>query len=215
MRACVRAAVAALAVLAGVPSIASGQSQEPAATPAARRVTAGAEVTVVAGPVDDEAFFNFTDYEHNALRVARIRLMGEWRIAPRFSILGEARTENGDGIQVPAFYARWQPWARHDLTVQAGIIPPVIGAYPRRAYGRDNVGSDLRSACPVPSRRFARMRCRRRSTICQDARPRLAAEVIRSARRRSPRVSPSSRRLGGTRASRPTGGTVRLRWRAP
>lgn len=146
MRPCLRAAVAALAVLAGVPSIArGGQAQEPAATPAPRRVTAGAEVSVVAGPVDDEAFFNFTDYEHNALRVARIRLMGEWRVAARFSILGEARTENGDGIQVPAFYARWQPWARHDLTVQAGIIPPVIGAYPRRAYGRDNVviGSPL------------------------------------------------------------------------
>jgi hypothetical protein len=146
MRFGIGAAVAALAVLAGVPSLASGgQSQEPAATPAPRRVTAGAEVSLVAGPIDDEAFFNFTDYEHNALRVARIRVMGEWRVAPRFSILGEARSENGDGVQVPAFYGRWQPWARHDFTVQAGVIPPVIGAYPRRAYGRDNVviGSPL------------------------------------------------------------------------
>lgn len=146
MRPCVRAAVAVLAVLAGVPSIArAGQTQEAAAAPAPRRVTAGGEVTLVTGPVDDEAFFNFTDYEHNALRIARVRLMGEWRLASRLSILGEARTENGDGIQVPAFYGRWQPWARRDLTFQAGIIPPVIGAYPRRAYGRDNlvIGSPL------------------------------------------------------------------------
>ncbi|HKW01119.1 MAG TPA: hypothetical protein VJN96_14945 [Vicinamibacterales bacterium] len=143
MRPRARAAVVALAVLAGLPSIASGQSQE--AAPAPRRVTAGGEINLVAGPADDEAFFNYTDYEHNALRIARLRLMGEWRLASRLSILGEARTENGDGVQVPALYARWQPWARHDVTIQAGVIPPVIGAFPRRAYGRDNVviGSPL------------------------------------------------------------------------
>jgi hypothetical protein len=144
MRSCVRAAVLALALVAGLPSIASA-GQSPEAAPAPRPVTVGGEVNLVAGPADNEAFFNYTDYEHNALRIARLRLMGEWRLASRLSILGEARTENGDGVQIPAFYARWQPWAAHEFTVQGGIIPPVIGAYPRRAYGRDNVviGSPL------------------------------------------------------------------------
>src|SRR6476660_4029378 len=140
MRFGIGAAVAALAVLAGVPSLASGgQSQEPAATPAPRRVTAGAEVSLVAGPIDDEAFFNYTDYEHNALRVARIRVMGQWRVAPRLSFVGEVRTEDGDGVEMAAIYARWRPWADRDLTVQAGRVPPVIGAFPRRAYGRDKL----------------------------------------------------------------------------
>lgn len=130
-----------LAVVTGIPARADGgQAQEPAAAaPAPSRLTGGGEVTLIAGPVDDEAFFNFTDYEHNGLRVARVRLMGEWRIAPRFSVLGEARTENGDGVKIPAFYGRWQPWAGRGLTIQAGVIPPVIGAFSRRAYGRDNL----------------------------------------------------------------------------
>ncbi len=46
---------------------------------------------------------------------------------------------------MPALYARWQPWATRELTIQVGRIPPVIGGFARRAYGRDNmvVGSPL------------------------------------------------------------------------
>jgi hypothetical protein len=124
---------------------AAAQSQDPTAMPEARRLTGGAEVTMVAGPADDEAFFNYTDYEHNQLRVARVRLMGEWRLASRLSMLGEARSENGDGLQIPALYMRWQPWAHRTVNLQVGRIPPVIGSFTRRAYGRDNVviGSPL------------------------------------------------------------------------
>ena len=141
--------------------------------------------------------------------------MGEWRVAQRFSILGEARSENGDGVEVPAFYGRWQPWARHDLTVQAGGIPPVIGAFPRRAYGRDNVviGSPLAyqyltslrpDALPATVDDLLRMRGRG----WQPSYP------IGSTGGR-PGCARSSRRHGGTRASRPTGGTARSSWRAP
>lgn len=135
-----------VALLCGRPGpSAAAQAQESAPVPEARRVTGGAEVSIVAGPVDDEAFFNYTDYEHNELRIARVRLLGEWRLASRLSILGEARTENGDGVQVPALYMRWQPWEHRDLNIQIGRIPPVIGSFARRAYGRDNVviGSPL------------------------------------------------------------------------
>ena len=102
-------------------------------------VTIAGAVDATFGSRDDEAFFNYTDYEHNALRVARLRVLGEWRIGSRLSVLGEARTENGDGAQLAALYVRWRPWSQRDFDVQIGRIPPIIGAFGRRAYGRDNV----------------------------------------------------------------------------
>ena len=148
MRPKVSAAVTLLIVLVGVPvRAAAGQTQETSAAPApeVRHLIGGVEATAIAGPVDNEAFFNYTDYEHNDLRILRLRLLGEWRIVDRLSVLGEARTENGDGLQIPALYLRWQPLAGSTLNIQLGRIPPVIGAFARRAYGRDNVviGSPL------------------------------------------------------------------------
>ena len=90
------------------------------------------------GPADDIAFFNYTDYEHNALRLARIRLYGEWRVSPIVSFVGEVRTEDNDSFEASAAYVRIRPWAGHAFAIQAGRIPPVIGAFSRRAYGRDN-----------------------------------------------------------------------------
>jgi hypothetical protein len=104
-----------------------------------RHVSFGADITAAISRPDEIAFFNYTDYEHNALRVARIRVMGQWRVVSRLTFVGEVRTEDGDGIDMAAIYARWRPWSARDFTVQAGRVPPVIGAFPRRAYGRDNL----------------------------------------------------------------------------
>ena len=41
------------------------------------RVTVGAEVTATAGNGDKIAFFNYTDYEHNALKLMRLSLSGD------------------------------------------------------------------------------------------------------------------------------------------
>lgn len=105
----------------------------------------GGEVAAVIGPADTTAFFNYTDYEHNALRVARLRLSAEWRMRPVLSVVGEVRSENASDVEVAALYLRWTPWEVGPLTVQVGRVPPVIGAFARRAYGRDNVvaGSPL------------------------------------------------------------------------
>ncbi|MFI5177357.1 MAG: hypothetical protein ACHQO8_02275 [Vicinamibacterales bacterium] len=126
-------------------SAGAGSPQDAPAPSLGPRVSGGGEITAVAGPKDDQAFFNYTDYEHNALRVVRVRLLGEWRIWQRLSVLGEVRTENGDGVQVPALFVRWQPWRDRNFDLQIGRVPPVIGSFPRRAYGRDNVviGSPL------------------------------------------------------------------------
>jgi hypothetical protein len=109
------------------------------------RVTLSGEFTASESRQDADAFFNYTDYEHNALRLVRLRLLGEWRIRARLELLGELRTEDGNGVQTSAAYLRWQPWATRALDFQVGVIPPVVGAFPRRAYGRDNplIGTPL------------------------------------------------------------------------
>jgi len=102
------------------------------------RVSLGGEVSASVAPVDDEAFFNYADYEHDALRTARLRLFGEWRIAPALSLVAEVRLDNGVGLDASAWYLRWRPWRTWNLDIQAGRIPPVFGTFGRRAYGRDN-----------------------------------------------------------------------------
>ena len=99
----------------------------------------GGEIMAVAGPRDTTAFFNYSDYERNLLRITRVRLFGEWRLVTRLSLIGEVRTENTDQIMMPALYGRWRPLPAHDLHIHAGRIPPVIGGFSRHAYGRDNV----------------------------------------------------------------------------
>src|SRR6187399_220273 len=102
------------------------------------RVTIGGEVSAVISRPDTDAFFNYTDYDLNALRSFRLRLLGEWRLPSRLSVLGEVRTENTRRAAAAALYLRWKPWPHRALDIQAGRIPPVVGAFGRRAYGRDN-----------------------------------------------------------------------------
>jgi hypothetical protein len=105
----------------------------------ARYLSGGGEITAVAGREDDVAFFNYSDYERNLLRIARLRLFGEWRPAERLSVIGELRTENADDVTAPALYVRWRPSLERDFFVHAGRIPPIIGGFSRHAYGRDNI----------------------------------------------------------------------------
>jgi hypothetical protein len=103
------------------------------------RLTLAGELSVTASPSDSIAFFNYTDYEHDALRTVRGRLLGQWQPASRLALLGELRIENADTIEAAALYLRWRPWLHRAFDIQAGRIPPVIGAFARRAYGRDNL----------------------------------------------------------------------------
>ena len=109
------------------------------------RLTLAGEAAAVAGKRDPDAFFNYTDYDHDAFRTVRLRLFGEWRLPVRLALLGEFRTENQDSAEAAALYLRWRPWAGRDFDVQAGRIPPVVGAFARHAYGRDNplIGTPL------------------------------------------------------------------------
>jgi hypothetical protein len=100
------------------------------------RLTLGAEILATAGASDTEAFFNYTDYEHNALRMFRASLAGAWRPSRRLAFVGELRSENLDRVRAAAAYVRVRPWAAREFDVQAGRIPPVFGAFARRAYAQ-------------------------------------------------------------------------------
>ena len=73
-------------------------------------VTVGGEITVTAGSRDDTAFFNYTDYEHNALRMFRMSLSGMWRPASRLAFLTELRSEDAQRVIPYALYVRVRPW---------------------------------------------------------------------------------------------------------
>ena len=132
------------AVAAGVlwlsalrPALAQTLPQGPAEF-AGGAVTVSGNVSVSFGSHDDLAFFNYTDYEHNALRMVRVAVAGTWRIAPRLAVLTELRSEDGEQVVPYALYLRLRPFAHVPFDVQAGRIPPVFGAFARRSYRIDD-----------------------------------------------------------------------------
>jgi len=123
--------IAALAA-AGLASAASaGEPGRP------RRLTVGAEISAAMGP-EDHGFFNYTSYSDSAQRLARLSLTAEWRASDQVALLGEVRDENLEKPRVYALYLRVRPWRERPVDVQAGLIPPVFGAFARRRYGADN-----------------------------------------------------------------------------
>jgi hypothetical protein len=101
-------------------------------------ITVAGDVTATFGEKDQTAFFNFTDYENNALRMFRVSLSGMWRPSARFGIVTEIRSEDLQRVIPYALYARVRPWKDRAFDLQVGRIPPVFGAFGRRSYGSDN-----------------------------------------------------------------------------
>jgi hypothetical protein len=103
------------------------------------RLAVGAEVVATIGEQDDDAFFNYTDYEHNTLRMFRVALSASWRPVSRVAVVGEIRSEDLNLVRPYAAYIRVRPWINHAFDVQVGRIPPSFGAFGRRGYqGGDN-----------------------------------------------------------------------------
>jgi hypothetical protein len=100
-------------------------------------VTLSSDISATIGPVD-EGFFNYTDYDHSALRLFRIDLATAIRAGKRVSLLGEFRSENIEEPDVYALYLRVRPWPTHNFDVQIGRVPPTFGAFGRRNYAVDN-----------------------------------------------------------------------------
>jgi hypothetical protein len=128
-----------LLIVVCAPALAQAQRLPEGPLTAARgTVTIGGEITVTAGGRDDVAFFNYTDYEHNALQMFRLALSGMWRPTGRLAFLTELRSEDAQRVIPYALYVRVRPWKDRPIAIQAGRIPPVFGAFARRSYGANN-----------------------------------------------------------------------------
>lgn len=117
--------------------LAAAGAEAQAPGPALNRLTLGGEVSLAAAP-PDPTFFNYTDYEYNPLRLARLGVSAVLNVHERLALLGEVRSDNLETPRVHALYLRVRPWPQRPLDVQAGLIPPVFGAFARRSYATDD-----------------------------------------------------------------------------
>jgi hypothetical protein len=147
MNCLLRAALIAAIALGGAASAAAqGLPSEPI-TFAGGHVTVAGDATVSVGP-DDTGFFNYTDYDHSALRLFRVDLMTSVALNPHFTVLSELRDEvglfgqtgdeNANTFRAYALYLRIRPWIDRAVDVQVGRVPPTFGAFARRVYANDN-----------------------------------------------------------------------------
>jgi hypothetical protein len=123
--------------LGATATVTRAEDAPPQAAAGPRRLSVGVEGLVTVS-TDDKQYFNYSSYEKSATDLLRARLDASFRIAPRAALLAEGRMDNGEGPSLSALYLRIRPLARWPLDVQAGRIPPVFGAFARRAYGSDN-----------------------------------------------------------------------------
>jgi hypothetical protein len=98
------------------------------------KLAVGAEIEATFGAKDNTAFFNYTDYEHNTLRMFRLALSAAWRPTTRIALVGEVRSEDLSQLRPYAAYLRVRPWTAHAFDIQVGQIPPSFGAFGRRGY---------------------------------------------------------------------------------
>ena len=145
-----RARILPAALCLGLLAARSGSAQTLPTGPielADGQVTIAGEIAATIGERDEfqlicssdcAGFFNYTDYEHNALRMFRVSISGAWRPSRHFAFLTEIRSEDLERFRAYALYARVRPWASRPFDIQVGRIPPVFGAYSRRVYANDN-----------------------------------------------------------------------------
>ena len=102
------------------------------------RLTFGGEVSGSWAP-EDRGFFNDTGYERNPLNLMRIRVTAELRAGEHVAALADVRSEDLAAPRAYALYVRVRPWTERGFDLQAGLVPPIFGAYLRRAYAMDNL----------------------------------------------------------------------------
>jgi len=138
MKLVLRAALfAVLALGHSLPACPQALPSEPI-TFADGRVTISGDVSVAVAP-EDPGFFNYTDYEHSALRLFRLDVSTAVAMGGHFTALGEMRTENLGQVHAYALYLRIRPWIDRPFDIQAGRVPPTFGAFARRTYASDNL----------------------------------------------------------------------------
>ena len=134
-------------LIAGVSGLAAAQTlpSEPIALADGRVTVSGdvsagysCDLSLAHSCGDDLGFFDYTDYEHSALRLFRADLNAAVRAGAHFTLLGEIRTENLGTVRPYALYLRIRPWTTTNFDIQVGRVPPTFGAFARRTYANDN-----------------------------------------------------------------------------
>lgn len=100
-------------------------------------VTISGDISASVAPADP-GFYNYTDYEHSALRMLRVDVSAMLNAGDHVAVLGEVRAENVDYPRPYALYVRVRPWTRRAFDIQVGRVPPTFGAFARRTYASDN-----------------------------------------------------------------------------
>jgi hypothetical protein len=125
------------------------------------RIVISGDATLTIGQVD-RGYFNSLDYYHDALNLVRFGLSLEFKANERISVLGQVidqtalRSDSNDSdawssdttappwdpfetnrhiVRPYALFVRVRPLLDKPITVQAGRIPPVFGAYANQDYG--------------------------------------------------------------------------------
>ena len=133
----VRSIVAVATAALGVCLAATGARAAEPVSFLGGRLRLGGEVSGTIAP-EDLGWFNYSDYESSTLRLFRVDLAAEARLASFASVLFDVRSDNLEAPRVYALYLRLRPWAGRELDLQAGLVPPVFGAFPRRRYASEN-----------------------------------------------------------------------------
>lgn len=102
------------------------------------RLTVGGDATLSIAPRDPGAYFNRTDYDHDATRLVRLDLTAAFRPHPRVMFVSDIRTENAEWLRPYALYVKVIPWPDRAFDIRVGRIPPAFGAFARRNYASDN-----------------------------------------------------------------------------
>lgn len=157
--------VAFVSTILGVCVAASGAGAGEPVSVLGGRVRLGGEVSGTIAP-EDLGWFNYSDYEVSTLRLFRVDLAAEARLASFASVLFDVRSDNLAAPRVYALYLRVRPWAGRELDLQAGLVPPVFGAFARRRYASDN---------PLPSLPLAYQYL---TNLREDAVPSRAEELL-------------------------------------
>src|SRR5215475_13359483 len=111
-------------------------------------VTVGANVSATASCAEihglgscgnDTGFFNYSDYRYSTLRMLQLDVNAVVRANRSLAVVADVRSDNGEGPRPYGLYVRLRPWSQYNLDINAGLVPPTFGAFPRRTYASDNL----------------------------------------------------------------------------
>ena len=106
------------------------------------RLVFGGNASISMAP-DDTGYFNYSTGDYNVLRQVQLDGSVSLSMGSRVTLVGDVRLQGalGEGgwqVRPYALFARIRPWSQKAMDVQVGLVPPVFGAFSRRAYSTDN-----------------------------------------------------------------------------